>query len=158
MPPNFVKRVHKDIKEFIESPPEFSKAISFKEDDLNNIFFLFNGPDNSPYQEGEYIFQLILPKDYPVSPPDFVFLTPTGRFAINIKICTTFSSHHKETWSPCYNFVTLFRSIISFMLEESNGHIGGITTNNERKKKLAVDSVHFNKKNNLYQICGFQQD
>lgn len=153
MAPNFVKRVHKDIKEFIESPPQFSKAIGFKENDLHNIYFLFEGPPDSPYHGGEYIFKLSLPKDYPISPPDFIFLTPTGRFDIGKKICTTFSSHHKESWSPCYNFVTLFESIISFLLENNNNHIGGITSGDSTKQKYAKDSVEWNKKNNLY--CHF---
>lgn len=146
MAPNFVKRVMKDIIEFKKDLPEYALSIYFDENKLTEIYFLLKGSKDTPYSDGEYIFKLMLPNDYPIKPPDFLFLTPTGRFIINTKICSTFSSHHKESWSPCYNFNTLFTSIISFMNDENSSHVGGMKTTNEDKIKYAKDSKNFNKK------------
>lgn len=149
MPPNFAKRVMKDYKDFSTNLPQFAKGIYLDEDDLTQIYFYFEGPSDSDYQGGEYIMKFVLTKEYPLTPPDFIFLTPNGRFDINKKICTSFTGFHKESWSPCYNFNTLFTSIISFMLDENLGHVGSVKCSKEGREKFAINSKEYNEKHHL---------
>jgi Ubiquitin-conjugating enzyme len=92
-----------------------------------------------------YILRLNLPQDYPFSAPDFMMSTPNGRFATNTKICTTFSSFHPETWTPSYTLTTLLVSFISFYVQ-SDVAAGAINTSDGDKRRLAKDSMAWNKK------------
>jgi len=46
-----------------------------------------------------------------MQPPDIKMMTPNGRFEVGKKICTTFTSFHKESWSPIYDFVGIMKVI-----------------------------------------------
>lgn len=88
-----------------------------------------------------YDMQIQLPRDYPYSPPDFIMLTPNGRFREGAKICTSFSSFHPETWSPAYTLTTLLLSFISFFTDEDSPAQGMVHMSVEQRKRLAVESV-----------------
>lgn len=85
--------------------------------------------------------QIQLPQDYPYSPPDFIMLTPNGRFAVGAKICTSFSSFHPETWSPAYTLTTLLLSFISFFADENSPGLGMVLMSSAQRKHLAALSV-----------------
>ena len=106
------------------------------------------GPPETPYEGGRFVFKLQLPPEYPLKPPAILALTPNGRwvnrhpvrrlpfttrrekardrrFETGVRICTTFSDFHPETWSPSYNLSTILKSLISFMADEPDHyHIG----------------------------------
>ena len=92
-----------------------------------------------------YILRVALPQDYPMSAPDFFMMTPNGRFGVNTKICTTFSSFHPETWTPSYTLSTLLVSFISFFCDTMNA-AGAVHTSDAEKKRFASASLAFNKK------------
>lgn len=85
--------------------------------------------------------QIQLPQDYPYSPPDFIMLTPNGRFRVGAKICTSFSSFHPETWSPAYTLTTLLLSFISFFTDEDSPAQGMVRMSVAQRKDLALGSV-----------------
>jgi ubiquitin-conjugating enzyme E2 J2 len=85
-----------------------------------------------------------LPKDHPFSAPDFYMITPNGRFGTSVKICTTFSSFHPETWTPSYTLTTLLVSFISFFVEDQAA-AGAVHTTTAQKKEFAVASTSWNK-------------
>ena len=62
--------------------------------------FSIMGPVNSVYMGGVYHGRILLPKDYPMSPPRVQMLTPTGRFIPGEDICLSASNYHPETWTP----------------------------------------------------------
>ncbi len=66
---------------------------------------------------GLYLGKIKIPHDYPFSPPDFYFLTDTGIFIINSKICTSFTSFHAEEYSASYTIETLCTSMLSFFTD-----------------------------------------
>jgi hypothetical protein len=91
-----------------------------------------------------YVLKIQLPPTYPFDPPDFLIMTPNGRFMTKKKLCISFSSFHPETWSPSYNLTTLLVSFISFFAEEKSNAIGAMHTNREVKKRFAEESVAWN--------------
>ena len=62
--------------------------------------FSVKGPANSCFTNGVYHGRILLPKDYPMSPPRVQMLTPSGRFHPGEDICLSASAFHPETWTP----------------------------------------------------------
>lgn len=54
-------------------------------------------PD-SMYSSGKYHGRILLPHNYPFSPPDIMLLTHNGRFECNTKICLSITSYHPDMW------------------------------------------------------------
>jgi ubiquitin-protein ligase len=102
---------------------------------------------DEPYTGGEFIFKIQLSPRYPLSPPDFYFLTPNGRFELNKKLCFSNSSHHGETWSPIWTIRTIVLGFLSFFLEESSRGLGHLTTTKEVKQTFSAASKQHNEAN-----------
>lgn len=72
----------------------------------DNIYewrFVIRGCSNTPYENGYYHGVLKFPPEYPLKPPAIKFITPSGRFATNQKICLSLSDFHPELWNPAWN-------------------------------------------------------
>jgi len=99
--------------------------------------FSIQGPPNSPYAKGLYHGRILLPKDYPLSPPRIQLVTPNGRFIPLVDICLSASSYHPETWSPQWTILALVQSLRLHFLTEAN-EIGGIAScSRTEKERLA---------------------
>lgn len=146
------KRIHKEIKLYQDDPPDFVYKLAIINDDLSRVYFLIEGLKDCPYENGQYVVILILPENYPAYPPKIQMLTPSGRFSVSKNICTTFTDHHKESWSPAYTFSTIMKSFVSFMLDKYDGHVGGMNASNEDKIILANKSKEYNIKEKLIDI------
>jgi ubiquitin-conjugating enzyme E2 J2 len=91
--------------------------------DSKNIFewhFLIFGLKGCDYEGGFYHGRLMFPPEYPMKPPSIILFTPSGRFEVNTKICTSFSDFHPETWNPLWTVETIIVGLISFMMSEEN--------------------------------------
>ena len=114
--PNLInmRRVLQEIQSLSKSLPiNKESSIFFKYDEENvGIFrFLITGPKDTPYQDGCFLFEMILNNDYPNTPPKVHFLT-TGygkvRFNPNLytcgKVCLsllgTWAGKEGEQWNP----------------------------------------------------------
>ena len=112
----------------------------------NNIFewhFTLRGPTETPYEKGLYHGKIVLPSDFPMSPPDIYFLNENGRFEINKKICLTITSFHKEEWSPSWTIETIITAISSMFPVPTPGAIGSIVTPDDEVRQLAVQSTTY---------------
>ena len=95
---------------------------------MNKIFQLRN------YVSTRYLFNLvgiyhgriILPPEYPMKPPNVIFMTPNGRFELHKKICLSISGYHPETWRPSWSIRTALLAMIGFMPTHGNGAIGSL--------------------------------
>ncbi|KAK2737944.1 hypothetical protein FQN55_000848 [Onygenales sp. PD_40] len=103
-------------------------------------FTLVGPPEPSPYANGLYHGRIVLPPQYPLRPPSFRFLTPSGRFEVNREICLSISGHHEETWQPAWGIRTALTAIRSFMEGDANGQIGGIDAKEETRREWAKRS------------------
>lgn len=82
----------------------------------------------------------MLPPTYPLRPPSFRFLTPSGRFEANREICLSISGHHEETWQPAWGVRTALVALRSFMETDPRGQLGGLDTSDAVRRKLAAES------------------
>jgi ubiquitin-conjugating enzyme E2 J1 len=75
---------------------------------------------------GIYHGRIILPPEYPMKPPNVIFMTPNGRFELHKKICLSISGYHPETWRPSWSIRTALLAMIGFMPTHGNGAIGSL--------------------------------
>lgn len=68
------QRILKEKKELETNPPSDFLLYTMPEDIFEWHFTLMGAPD-SDYQGGLYHGRILLPKNYPLSPPDIIFMT-----------------------------------------------------------------------------------
>ena len=114
----------------------------FATPDSSNIFdwyFVLFGLKDCPYEGGYYFGKIEFPKEYPFAPPDIIFLSESGRFEVNYKICFSFTAYHKNEWNPALTVRLMLLSILSFI--GTNEHtLGAVRTTNVERKRIASNS------------------
>src|SRR6218665_951988 len=136
-----VRRILREAFELRESTYQyFAQPL---EENIYEWHFTIRGPDETEFQGGFYHGRILLPNDYPMKPPNFIFLTPNGRFDVDRKICLNISGFHPESWQPCWSIRTVLLAIISFLPVPYDGSVGSINYPVEERKKLAKLSRKF---------------
>lgn len=102
--------------------------------------FTIRGAEDTDFAGGMYHGRILLPPDYPFKPPHIVFLTPSGRFETNTKICLSFSAYHPELWQPAWGIRLILEALISFLPTPADGAIGALDWSSQERRKLAVKS------------------
>jgi ubiquitin-protein ligase len=92
---------------------------------LRHWHFSFRGVKNSLYESGIYHGRILLPKDYPKSPPRVQLMTPSGRFKPFADICLSASAFHPESWTPQWTVLSLVHGLRLHMLTNPQ-EIGGV--------------------------------
>lgn len=151
MSSSFNKRLAKEIQLYQKDNFKFPNLILKPTDNLGLWYFVVYDLKDTEYENGIYLGKVMLPHKYPFKAPDFQFLTPSGRFEINKKLCTSFTGFHQELYSPSWNIVSMCAGLISFMndnynKQESKG-IGGIDSTPEYKQQIAKESRNYIKNN-----------
>lgn len=143
------KRLQKEISMYQKENFKFPNLIlRYKEHDLLTWYFIVYDLKETPFEGGVYFGKILLNKEYPLKPPNFIFITPNGRFEINKSICTTFSAYHQDTYTSTWNIMSMMEAMISFMTDKHpDTGIGSILTDDNHKKILAQNSIKWNKNN-----------
>ncbi|PWW79672.1 UBC-like protein [Tuber magnatum] len=115
-----IKRILREAEELSKNPAEDYHASPLDEN-LFEWHFTLRGPPDTPYAEGIYHGRITLPPDYPLRPPSFRFMTPSGRFEVNREICLSISGHHEDTWQPAWGVRTAVVALRGFMETEVKG-------------------------------------
>lgn len=134
-----IKRILKEATE-LSSHPDPSLHAAPLESNLFEWHFTLQGPPSTPYSEGAYHGRIILPPTYPLRPPSFRFLTPSGRFEVNREICLSISGHHEETWQPAWGIRTALWALRAFMEGDAKGQVGGMEMSEKERRRLAGES------------------
>ncbi|KEF55803.1 ubiquitin-conjugating enzyme E2 J1 [Exophiala aquamarina CBS 119918] len=140
-----IRRLLKETAELSSpssSPNPAFYAAPVSDADLHDWHFTLLGPPApSPYAGGMYHGRITLPPTYPLKPPNFRFLTPSGRFEVNREICLSISGFHEETWMPAWGVRTALTALRSFMAEQGTaGQVGGLEASKEVRSRLAKES------------------
>jgi len=136
-----IKRIMKEAAELANQPSSDYHAAPLETDLFEWHFTLRGPPAPSPFEGGVYHGRIVLPPAYPLKPPSFRFLTPSGRFEVNREICLSISGHHEETWQPAWGIRTALVAIRSFMDTNARGQLGGMEASDEVRKRMAGKSV-----------------
>lgn len=136
-----IKLLKKDPHKFIDVAPD--------ENDILKWYFLIKGPEFSDYAGGYYIGTIIHNPEYPIKAPDFMLLTPSGRFNINKKVCLSNTGYHDDEWSPMWNIHSILTGLLSIMLEDKETGVAHIFESKESRKEKAKNSMEYNQKNHM---------
>lgn len=109
---------------------------------LRDWHFSFYGAQGSPYESGLYHGRILLPKDYPATPPRVQLWTPSGRFQPHADICLSASSYHPESWTPKWNILALVQALRLHMITNPN-ELGGISRTRQEIMDLARQSLYW---------------
>ncbi|RKP13458.1 ubiquitin-conjugating enzyme/RWD-like protein, partial [Piptocephalis cylindrospora] len=137
-----VKRILRECKELAEDTDPAYTAEPL-EDNLFEWHFTVRGPEGTAFEGGRYHGRILLPADYPFKPPSILFLTPSGRFEINTKICLTITGFHPEFWQPAWGVRTALLAIISFFPQKGEGAVGALDYRDSDRKEMARASAHW---------------
>uniref|UniRef100_L7M6L5 Putative ubiquitin-protein ligase n=1 Tax=Rhipicephalus pulchellus TaxID=72859 RepID=L7M6L5_RHIPC len=74
LPPQVLRQVSRELCELVRQPPEGIRVI-VNEEDVTDIEATIEGPQGTPYAGGVFKLRLVLPKDFPASPPRGFFTT-----------------------------------------------------------------------------------
>ncbi|KIW03453.1 uncharacterized protein PV09_05223 [Verruconis gallopava] len=143
-----IKRIMREAAELTSNPsPDYHAAPL--DSDLFEWHFTLRGPADSPFSAGIYHGRITLPPQYPLRPPSFRFLTPSGRFECNREICLSISGFHEETWQPAWGIRTAILALRSHMDAPAKGQVGGVESDDATRRRLAETSRSF-----TCQVCG----
>uniref|UniRef100_A0A0K0FQI8 Ubiquitin-conjugating enzyme E2 J1 (inferred by orthology to a human protein) n=1 Tax=Strongyloides venezuelensis TaxID=75913 RepID=A0A0K0FQI8_STRVS len=132
-------RIMKEIREMMDKETDEIFKIHIDEKNIFDIHFTFIGKERE-YLNGLYHGRMMLPKDYPMRPPDFWMISESGRFQTGTKICMSNTSFHPDQWSPSWGIRTAILGMISLFYEESDGAVGSIKKNDKLRKHHAIIS------------------
>jgi ubiquitin-conjugating enzyme E2 W len=106
-------RIQKEIKSFLESPPDGCKLIVGS--NIRSWIVSITGAPGTIYAGEEYKLKIIFPKDYPTKPPSVYFLKPCPRHQhvyTNGDICLNLLG---KDWRPTMTAQMLAISILSML-------------------------------------------
>ena len=118
-----VKRLARDVRQLIKTPLT-TNGIHYCHDNENILkgYALIIGSDDTPYSNGNYLFELNFPSDYPQSPPKVIYHTNDGnvRFNPNLyrngKVCLSMlNTWRGEQWTPCNTISSILLTTCSIL-------------------------------------------
>lgn len=135
------RRLLKETTDLQKNPSPHFTAAPISDTSLHDWHFTLTGPPPpSPFSTGIYHGRITFPPTYPLRPPSFRFLTPTGRFEVNREICLSISGHHEESWQPAWGVRTALLAIRSYMDVDAKGQVGGLEMGDAGRRELARES------------------
>lgn len=114
-----IKRIAKDVKDIIKNPLH-DHGIYYTHDNDNILKgkALFIGPEETPYENGYYLFEFEFPPTYPQMPPKVLYCTNDGitRFNPNLyrngKVCLSMlNTWRGDQWSSCNTISSILLNI-----------------------------------------------
>lgn len=115
------QRLSRELSKISDSPP-VGISITPKEDKLNVLQAQIVGPDDSPYQNGLFKLEILIPDKYPFTPPSIKFLTKVYHPNIddNGRICLDLiKMPPKGCWRPTIGLEGLLIAV-RMLLENPN--------------------------------------
>ena len=114
-----IKRTLVDLNElsYVKGNPLWDQGIHiyYNTDDVTKIIACLIGPEDTPYEDGFYGFDITIPQEYPFKPPKVSFLTTDGnvRFNPNLYACGKVCLSILGTWSgPPWTSVCTISSVL----------------------------------------------
>jgi len=134
-----LRRIQADIRELAFDPSDQYCAAPL-ENDMFEWHFTIRGAEETDFEGGLYHGRILLPAEYPYKPPHIIFLTKSGRFEINTKVCLSFSAYHPELWQPAWGIRLILEALISFLPTKGDGAIGSLDWSPHERRRLAIES------------------
>lgn len=119
------KRLLRDVVDILKNPLS-DQGIYYIHDEENILcgYAMIIGPQDTPYENGIYLFNFNFPENYPFSPPTLKYLTNDGhtRFNPNLyrsgKVCISILNTWKgEQWTSCQTIRSILLTLVTVLNE-----------------------------------------
>ena len=143
-----IKRIYKDVSSLILEPLVDEKIFIIPDkENIKLVRACIIGPEDTPYENGIYFFEIRFPDNYPWSPPKVVFKTTDGKSRMHPnyyscgKVCVSIiGTWTGPGWTSCQSLSSVlitFRSLfIKNPLWQEPGFNHDKSINNENYNKL----------------------
>lgn len=133
------KRIMKEYKECNESQ-EYNFDVKLINNTFNNWHLIFEGPNDTLYQNGKFKLSIKFGNEYPFIPPNIRFITRIlhPNISLDGEICLDIL---KYNWSPALSLVKVILSIISLLSDPNTKS----PLNNDAAKLYDNDIDEYNK-------------
>jgi len=108
-------RIKKEIKLLLGKDPVPGAEITVDENDVRHISAFVEGAEGTPYEGGVFEIQMFLVEDYPMSPPDALFITDIYHPNVDGNLGKICLDILKDKWSPALQIRTVIMSIQALM-------------------------------------------
>lgn len=115
-----IKRILIDVKEVLNDKTLINIYYTPDENSINKGYALIIGTKGTPYEYGNFFFELYFPDNYPFSPPKVTYITNDGytRFHPNLYIngyvcLSILNTWPGEKWSSCQSLRTILITLSS---------------------------------------------
>lgn len=142
-----VKRILKDINDLEKTNLNSHGIFHYiYNDDIYNLKVLMIGPADTPYEFGFYFFNIVMPQNYPFTPPKVTYCTQNGKtrfnpnLYVNGKVCLSIiNTWSGPKWTSCNTISTVLLSIQALVFVKNPLH-------NEPgfEKELGVKNDNYN--------------
>eukprot|EP01084_Bolivina_argentea_P208422 355355_1 len=115
-----LRRIKREIKDIKASPPQHC-SLGPVGDDLFKWTATVIGPKDTPYENGVFLLDITIPKDYPFNHPKITFMTKIYHCNARQNSCIKFDGncglHNFENWSPALTINKVLLRIIGIFSE-----------------------------------------
>lgn len=118
------KRIMSDIRKIVKGNFEKERIYTwFDQEDIYHARAMLIGPEDTPYHNGYYFFDIRYPKNYPISPPQFKYMTLDNAWRANPnlykdgKVCVSLlNTWQGPQWTACHNLGSVLVAVQSLIL------------------------------------------
>lgn len=130
--PIAIRCLNKNIKELHKCGDEMAEMgiyVFVDEDDITKMYALLIGSEGTPYEGGFFFFEIRVPDNYPMKPPQVKFLSTAHNVRIHPnlytegKVCLSIiNTWMGDGWSSVYTIKTMLLAMKSYVFVEHPLH------------------------------------
>ncbi|KAL4462400.1 hypothetical protein ABPG72_010048 [Tetrahymena utriculariae] len=113
-----LKRKERDIAKLLMSDFKILQNKPCKQ--FHELTLQFNGPKNTPYEEGSWEVYVLIPEQYPYKSPSIGFLNKIFHPNIDFHSGSVCLDVINQTWSPMYELINIFDIFLPQLLTYPN--------------------------------------
>lgn len=107
-------RIAKEVED-VRRDSHAGITVTRDESDPNHITGTLRGPEGTPYEGGLFIVDIVIPKDYPFTPPKMKFKTKLWHPNVSSQTGAICLDILKDQWSPALTIKTTLLSLQALM-------------------------------------------